>query len=153
MCSSFLCEGWQNELKLGVSCCFLSFLTEIFCPSALRSNTCTKSHLKVCFLLCIHVQEPITMAVSEENKFPPSFLGFKSETFLHKSSYDRVSGTDNDEQSLNNSANVFHLWLLEAFSWFQNGSILLVDASCSSCKRLALIIEHEFKNTYFCWLL
>ena len=30
---------------------------------------------------------------------------------------------------------------------FQNGSILLVNASC---KRLALILEDEFKNTYFC---
>ena len=37
-----------------------------------------------------------------------------------------VSGTDNDEQSLNNSASTcLHLWLLEAFSWFQNSSILL----------------------------
>ena len=56
------------------------------------------------------------MAALEENKFPPSFLGFKSQKFLHESSYDGVSGTDNDEQSLNNSASVFHLWLLEAFS-------------------------------------
>ena len=58
--------------------------------------------------------------------------------------------TLNDEQPLNNSASVFYLWLLEAFSWFQNGSILLENASC---KRRALIIEDEFKNTYFCWLL
>ena len=70
---------------------------------------------------------------------PPSFSGFKSQTFLHEScygsaSYDGVSGTDNDEQLLNNSASVFHLWLLEAFSWFQNGSILLVNAELSYSK-------------------
>ena len=47
----------------------------------------------------------------------PSFIfGFKSQKCLHESSYDGVSGTDDDEQSLNNSASVFHLWLLEAFS-------------------------------------
>ena len=46
----------------------------------------------------------------------PSFIfGFKSQKCLHESSYDGVSGTDDDEQSLNNSASVFHLWLLEAF--------------------------------------
>ena len=60
-----------------------------------------------------------SMETSEENKLPPSFSGFKSQKFLHESSYDGFSGTDNDEQSLNNSASVFHLWLLEAFSWFQ----------------------------------
>ena len=43
----------------------------------------------------------------------------KSQKFLHESSYDGFSGTDNGEQSLNKSASVFHLWLLEAFSWFQ----------------------------------
>ena len=41
-----------------------------------------------------------SMAASEENKLPPSFLGFKPQKFLHESSYDWVSGTDNDEQSL-----------------------------------------------------
>ena len=65
-----------------------------------------------------------SMEASKGNKLPPSFSGFKSQRFLHESSHDGVSGTDNDEQSLNNSASVFHLWLLEAFSWFQNGSIL-----------------------------
>ena len=54
------------------------------------------------------------MEASEENtEFPPSFLGFKSQKFFHESSYDRVSGTENDQQSLNYSASVFHLWLLE----------------------------------------
>ena len=42
------------------------------------------------------------MAASEENKLPPSFSGFKSQKFLHESSHDGVSGTDNDEQSLKN---------------------------------------------------
>ena len=82
------------------------------------------------------------MAASEEDKLPPSFSGFKSQKFLHESSYDGVSGAGNDEQSLNDSASVFHLWPLEAFSWFQNHSILLVNASC---KRRALIIEDEIK--------
>ena len=53
---------------------------------------------------------------SKENKLPPSFSGFKCQRFLHESSHDGVSGTDNDEQSLNNSASVFHLWLLGAIS-------------------------------------
>ena len=57
-----------------------------------------------------------SMAASEENKLLLTFSGFKSQKFLHESSYDGVSGTANDEQSLNNSASVFHLWLLEAFS-------------------------------------
>ena len=86
------------------------------------------------------------MEASKENKLPPSFSGCKPQKFLHESSCDRVTGTDNDEQSLNNSVSVFCLWLLEAFSCFQNGSILLVNASC---KRRALIIEDDFKNTYF----
>ena len=45
-----------------------------------------------------------SMAASKENKLPPSFSGFKSQKFLtescyESSSYDGVSGTDNDEQS------------------------------------------------------
>ena len=47
--------------------------------------------------------------------------------FLRESRHVGVSGTDNDEQSLNNSASVLHLWLLEEFSWFQNGRILLAS--------------------------
>jgi len=42
------------------------------------------------------------MAALQKSKLPPSFLGFKSKQFLHESSYDVVSGTDNDEQSLQN---------------------------------------------------
>ena len=38
-----------------------------------------------------------SMTASKENKLPPSFSGFKSQTFLPESSYDGVSGTDNDE--------------------------------------------------------
>ena len=41
-----------------------------------------------------------SMAASKENKLPPSFSGFKSQRGLHESSYDGVSGKDNDEQSL-----------------------------------------------------
>ena len=48
------------------------------------------------------------------NKLLPSFSGFKCQRFLR-------------EQSLNNSASVLHLWLLEAFSRFQTGRILLVS--------------------------
>ena len=50
------------------------------------------------------------MAASKENKLPPSFSGFKSQKFLHESSYDGVSGTDNDEQSLKNLG---HYWDLK----------------------------------------
>ena len=76
-----------------------------------------------------------SMTASKGNKLPPSFSGFKSQRFLNESSHDGVSGTDNDEQSLNNSASVFYLWLLQAFSWFQNGSMLFLS------KRRAFIIE------------
>ena len=37
------------------------------------------------------------MAVSKENKLSPSFSGFKTQTFIHESSCEEVSGTDNDE--------------------------------------------------------
>ena len=47
-----------------------------------------------------------SMSASEENKLPPSFSAFKSQTFLHESSYDGVSGTDNDERSLKTLATV-----------------------------------------------
>ena len=40
-----------------------------------------------------------SMAASKENKLPPSFSGFKSQKFVHESSYDGVSGT---KQSLKN---------------------------------------------------
>ena len=44
----------------------------------------------------------------------------------------RVSGTENDKQSLKSSASVFHLiWLPEVFSCFQNCRILLVSAELS----------------------
>ena len=48
-----------------------------------------------------------SMVASKENKLPPSFLGFKSQKFVHESSYDGVSGTDNDEQSLKNLSKSF----------------------------------------------
>ena len=64
-----------------------------------------------------------SMAASNENKLPASFSGCESQKFLHESSCDGASGTDNDEQSLNNSASVFYIWLLNAFSRFLNGSI------------------------------
>ena len=60
------------------------------------------------------------------HKLPPSFSGSRSQRFFTESRHVWVSGTDDDEQSLNNSASVLHLWLLEAFSRFQNGRILLV---------------------------
>ena len=61
------------------------------------------------------------------NKLLPSFSGFNCHRFLRESRHVGVTGTDNKEQSLNNSASVFHLWLLEAFSRFQTGRILLVS--------------------------
>ena len=47
-----------------------------------------------------------SMIASKENKLPTSFPGFKSQEQTMM----------NIEQSLNNSASVFYLWLLEAFS-------------------------------------
>ena len=81
-----------------------------------------------------------SMTASKENKLlhfrvlnlknfsmNPAMMGSQEQTMM------------NIEQSLNNSASVFYLWLLEVFSLFQNGNILLVNASC---KRRALIIKH-----------
>ena len=80
-----------------------------------------------------------SMAASKENKLPPSFSGFKSQKFLHESSYDGVSGTDNDEQSLKNLSKSF------IFGCAKRSP----DLKTTSCKRRAFIIEDEFKNTYF----
>ena len=66
------------------------------------------------------------MAASEENKLPPSFSGFKSLNFLHESSYDGVSGTDNDEHSLKQVSFIFGCSKSSPDS-VQNGSILLVN--------------------------
>ena len=60
-------------------------------------------------------------------KLLPSFSGFKCQRFLRESRHVGVTGTDNEEQSLNNSASILHLWLLEAFSRFQTGRILLIS--------------------------
>ena len=82
-----------------------------------------------------------SMAASKENKLPPSFSGFKSQKFVHESSYDGVSGTDNDKQSLKN--------LSKCLSSLAARSVLLISKrQYTSCKRRALIIEDEFKNTY-----
>ena len=98
---------------------FLQYPNEIMKTPALRKskcyiNTASFRHDNNC-----GSTHP-SIAASKENKLPPSFSGFKSQKFLHESyyesySYDGVSGIDNDEQSLNNSTSVFHLWLLEAF--------------------------------------
>ena len=81
---------------------------------------------------------------SVERKQIASFIfGFsRSQKFLPESSYDGVSGTDNDElwtvvKQL--SKCLLSLVARSRFSWFQNGNILLVNASC---KRRALIIKH-----------
>ena len=87
-----------------------------------------------------------SMAASEENKLPPSFSGFKSQKFLHESSYDGVSGTDNDEQSLKNLSKCLSSLAAPSVLLISIGSIL-VNASF---KRRALIIEDEFENNYFC---
>ena len=84
----------------------------------------------------LRLHSPIDGSVGKKQipsfSFSFSFLGFKSQKFLHEFNCDGVSGADNDQQSLNNSASVFHLWLLEAFSRFQNGaSIILVNAELS----------------------
>ena len=90
------------------------------------------------------------MAASEETKFPPSFLGFKSQKFLHESRCDGVSGTDNDEQSLNNITQQVSL-----ISSLAARGVLLISKRrlYTSCKRrseLSYITEDGFKNTYFC---
>ena len=56
------------------------------------------------FLLLLLTVAPLTHRWQrwKKKKLPPPFSGFKSQIFLHESSYDGVSGTDNDEQSLKN---------------------------------------------------
>ena len=69
-----------------------------------------------------------SMAASKENKLPPSFSGFKSQKFLHESSYDGVSGTDNDEQSLKN--------LSKCLSSLAAQSVFLISKrQYTSCER------------------
>ena len=78
-----------------------SMLNEIMTTPALRKskyyintgsfrhhNNCRSTHQSI--------------VASKENKLPPSFSGFKSQKFPHESSYDGVSGTENDVQSLKN---------------------------------------------------
>ena len=86
------------------------------------------------------------MAASEENKLSPSFSGFKSKNFLHECSYDGVSGTDSEEQSLKS--------LSKCLLSLAVRSVLLISkrqyTSCNaSCKRRVLIIEDEFKILAF----
>ena len=71
-------------------------------------------------------------AASEENKLPSSFSGFKTQKFLHESSYDGVSGTDNDEQSLKNLSTCLSSLAARSVLLFQNGSILIVKAPCNA---------------------
>ena len=72
------------------------------------------------------------MAVSRENKLPPSFLDFKSQRVLYESSHDGVSRIESDEQSLNRSASVSHASLAAQ-------SVFLIS------KR-----QYDSKNTNFC---
>ena len=75
-----------------------------------------------------------SMAASKENKLPPSFSGFKSQKFLHESSYDGVSGTDNDEQSLKN--------LSKCHSSLVARSVLPISKrQYASCKRFLVNAE------------
>ena len=69
-----------------------------------------------------------SMAALEENKLPPSSSSFKSQKFLHESSYGGVSGTDNDEQSLKN--------LSKCLSFLAARSVLLISKrQYTSCQR------------------
>ena len=120
------------------------------CNRPLRTNEIMKtSALRKCkyYIYLILAVSDITTTVAplthrwqrrkKKNCMPPSFSGYKSKNIRHESSClscDGVSGTDNDEQWLNNSASVFYLSLLEAFSWFQNGSLLLVNAELSESR-------------------
>ena len=73
---------------------------------------------------------PLTqrMAAPEENKLLLSFSGFKSQKFLHESSYYGVSGTDNDEQSLKN--------LSKCLPYLAARSVVLISKrQHTSCKR------------------
>ena len=87
-----------------------------------------------------------SMTASKENKLPLSFSGFTSQKVLHEScyepsSYDGFLGTDNDEQSLNNSASFIFGCSKRSPDFKQQ---------YTSCKRRALIIKDEFQNSYFC---
>ena len=69
--------------------------------------------------------------------------GYKSQKFIHESSYDGISGTDNDEQLSKN--------LSKCLPSLAARSVLLISELVNaSCKRRALIMEDELENTYFC---
>ena len=68
----------------------------------------------------------------------PLVLGFKFQKFIHESCHDGVSGTDNDEQPLNNSASV------------SARSVLPISKrQYTSCKRRAFISEDDSKTLTF----
>ena len=57
----------------------------------------------------VEVEQETSAPPPKKNPGSAPVSGFKSKKFLHESSYDEVSGTDNDEQSLKTLASVFHL--------------------------------------------
>ena len=75
---------WNNE---NVSAEEIQILYLINTGSFQHHNSCGSTHP--------------SMVASKENKLPASFSGSESQKFLHESSCDGVSGTDNDKQSLN----------------------------------------------------
>ena len=76
-----------------------------------------------------------SIPASKEYKLPPSFSGFKSQKFVHESSYDGVSGTDNDEQSLKNLSKCLSSLPARSVLLIQNGSILLVSSNLGNYSK------------------
>ena len=126
---------------------------DLYCNIQMNNKNPSAEKKQILYLILAVVSGITTTVASlthcwhrrKKTNFLLHFWGFNSQKFLHESSYDRVLRKDYRIwwTEVKNWASVFHLWLLELFSWFQNGSILM------TCKRRALIIEDEFKNTYF----
>ena len=76
----------------------------------------------------------IIITITSNEPLLPSFSGFKSQKCLHESSYDWVSGTDNDEQSLKN--------LSKCLSSLAARSVLPISKrQYASCKRFLVNAE------------
>ena len=83
-----------------------------------------------------------SIAASKENKLALSFSGFKSQKFLHESSYDGVSGTDNDEQSLKS--------LIKCLSSLAARSVLLISKQQYSMLPSIRTLQFKIAITFLC---
>ena len=123
---SLAISKWNNENPSAKKKQILYYYIILHTGSFRHHNNCGSTHP--------------SMTASKEKKLPLSFSGFTSQNVLHEScyepsSYDGFLGTDNDEQSLNNSASFIFGCSKRSPDFKQQ---------YTSCKRRALIIKDEF---------